>query len=152
LFVLSCIIVADFLSGSVVREHLRHRIAIAHLPQVLLDGLLALLLFAGGLQVELRDLRRRALEVFLLATRSVVLATAICALAIWAALQAIGQPVPLAWCIAIGAILAPTDAVAVEGLLRRVRLPADLRAIIAGESLFNDGAAVVLFGTALALV
>jgi CPA1 family monovalent cation:H+ antiporter len=52
----------------------------------------------------------------------------------------------------IGAVLAPTDAVAVEGLLTRIRMPAAVHAVIAGESLFNDGAAVVLFGTALALV
>jgi CPA1 family monovalent cation:H+ antiporter len=52
----------------------------------------------------------------------------------------------------IGAVLAPTDAVAVEGLLSRVRLPPGLREIIAGESLFNDSAAVVLFGAAVALV
>jgi CPA1 family monovalent cation:H+ antiporter len=54
--------------------------------------------------------------------------------------------------LVIGAILAPTDAVAVEGLLKRARLPAGLRTIIAGESLFNDGAAVVLFSTSLALL
>jgi CPA1 family monovalent cation:H+ antiporter len=134
-----------------IREHLRSRIVHAHLPQLLLDGFLALLLFAGSLHVDVRDLRRRAWAVFVLATGGVVLATALFAVGIWVVLRLVGEPIPLGWCLVIGAVLAPTDAVAVEGLLARVRLPAALRAIIAGESLFNDGAAVVLFGTALAL-
>jgi len=134
-----------------MREHLRVRIIHAHLPQILLDGFLALVLFAGSLHVDARDLRRRAWPVFVLATLGVVLATGMFGAGIWAALLLVGIPVPPGWCLAIGAVLAPTDAVAVEGLLSRVRLPPGLRAIIAGESLFNDGAAVVLFGAAVAL-
>ena len=135
-----------------MREHLRVRIIHAHLPQILLDGFLALLLFAGSLHVDVRDLRRPAWTVFVLATLGVVLATGMFGAGIWAVLWLVGIPVPLGWCLVIGAVLAPTDAVAVEGLLSRVRLPPGLRAIIAGESLFNDGAAVVLFGAAVALV
>jgi CPA1 family monovalent cation:H+ antiporter len=152
MFVLSCLVLTDLTAGTFFRDHLRQRISNAHLPQVLLDGLLALLLFAGSLQVDLPDLRRRFFTVFLLATGSVVLATAVFAVGLWGALKLIGAPIPFGWCLVIGAILAPTDAVAVEGLLKRARLPAGLRTIIAGESLFNDGAAVVLFATSLALI
>jgi monovalent cation:H+ antiporter, CPA1 family len=152
LLVLSLIVVADAMSGHAVREHLRERIARAHLPQVLLDGLLALLLFAGSLQVDLRGLRRQALAVLVLATGSVVLAAFLFAAGIWAMLYIIGEPVPPGWCLVIGAVLAPTDAVAVEGFLARVKLPPGLRETITGESLFNDGAAVVVFVAALALV
>ena len=153
LAVSSMIIGADALFGhGTIREHLRERILRAHLPQILLDGFLALLLFAGSLRVDVRDLRRRAWTVLVLATAGVVLATLLFAIGIWVVLWLIGKPVPPGWCLVIGAILAPTDAVAVEGLLAHVRLPPGLREIIAGESLFNDGAAVVLFGTALALV
>jgi CPA1 family monovalent cation:H+ antiporter len=123
----------------------------AHLPQILLDGVIALLLFAGSLQIDLYDLRRRAVIVFLLATVSVVIAAGLFGAGIFLTLRLLDNPLPLAWCLVAGAILAPTDAVAVEGLLARVRLPPGLHATIAGESLFNDGAAVVLFGTALAL-
>ena len=132
-----------------MREHSRVRIIHAHLPQILLDGFLALLLFAGSLHVDVRDLRRSAWIVFVLATLGVVLATGVFGAGIWAVLWLVGIPVPPGWCLAIGAVLAPTDAVAVEGLLSRVRLPPGLRAIIAGESLFNDGAAVVLYSVPL---
>jgi monovalent cation:H+ antiporter, CPA1 family len=151
LVVLTAIVTADMLFEQAVRQHLRERLSHAHLPQILLNGFVALLLFASSLRVDLGDLRRRAMAVFVLATGSVVLATILFAVGIWLVLRLIGEPIPLAWCLVIGAILAPTDAVAVEGLLARVRLPAGLHATIAGESLFNDGAAVVLFGTALAL-
>ena len=134
-----------------MRERLRERILQAHLPQILLDGFLALLLFAGSLHVDLRALRKRAATVFVLATLGVVLAAFLFAAGIWAVMRLIGEPIPPGWCLVLGAILAPTDAVAVEGLLDRLQLPPGLRAIISGESLFNDGAAVVLFGAALAI-
>ena len=139
-------------SQSMVRAHLHDRILTARWPKLLLNGVLAALLFAGSLHVDLRALRRRAAPVAVLATIGVIVAAALFAIGIFATLRQIGEPAPLAWCFVLGAILAPTDAVAVEGLLARVTLPAGLREIIGGESLFNDGAAVVLFGAALALV
>jgi monovalent cation:H+ antiporter, CPA1 family len=146
------IIAADLLFGhSDLRERLRERILGSDWPEILLNGLLALLLFAGSLHVNLHDLRNRAWMVLVLATGGVVLATGLFAGGIWGVLRGIGSPIPLGWCLVIGAILAPTDAVAVEGLLSNVPLTPRLRAVISGESLFNDGAAVVLFGTALAV-
>src|SRR5262249_56279017 len=108
-------------------------------------------LVAGSPHIGLYDLRRRAVIVFLLSTVSVFLATVFFGVGIFLTLKLLSNPLPLAWCLVAGAILAPTDAVAVEGLLARVRLAPGLRATIAGESMFNDGAAVVLFGTALSL-
>ncbi len=141
----------DLFGHAELRDRLRERILGSPWPDILLDGLLALLLFAGSLHVNLHDLRNRAWTVLVLATGGVVMATALFAAGIWALLRVIGTPVPLGWCMVIGAILAPTDAVAVEGLLAKVTLPPRLRAIISGESLFNDGAAVVLFTAALAI-
>jgi CPA1 family monovalent cation:H+ antiporter len=87
--------------------------------------------------------------ILLLATASVVLSTLIFGAGMWAMFALVGTAVPLAWCFVLGAILAPTDAVVVETLLTQARLPPGLRAAIVGESLFNDGAGVVLFLIAL---
>lgn len=128
----------------------RERLTRAHLSSVLLDGVLALLLFASTLHINPRDLRDRAWSVLTLATLGVVVSTAFFGLGLHWIAGVLGQPIPLIWCLVLGAVLAPTDAVVVEGLLRRARLPAALRGMISGESLFNDGAAVVLFLATLA--
>lgn len=128
----------------------RLRLGHADLPGVLLDGVLALLLFGACLHVDLAALRRRATPVLALATVGVALATALFGLGIFGLFHLFGLGVPLVWCLVLGAILAPTDAVAVDQLLARVAMPAELRTLISGESLFNDGAAVVLFFSLLA--
>jgi CPA1 family monovalent cation:H+ antiporter len=124
----------------------------AHLPQILLNGVLALLLFAASLNASLHDLRANAVSVFCLATIGVLLSTTFFTISFWGVLHALGMAVPIVWCFVLGAILAPTDAVAVEGLLRHSPLPDALKTTIIGESLFNDGTALVLFVTALAAV
>ncbi len=121
----------------------------ADLPHFFLDGVLALLLFAGSLHVDVAELRQRSWLILVLATASVILSTAVFGVGIWLMFAAVGAAVPLAWCFVLGAILAPTDAVVVENLLQKVSLPSGLRAAIVGESLFNDGAGVVLFLLAL---
>ena len=111
----------------------------------------ALLLFASTLHVNPRELRDRALPVLTLATLGVVVASGLFGVGLYGLTWLVGAPIPLVWCIVVGTILAPTDAVVVENLLRRIPMPAALRGMIAGESLFNDGAAVVLFLAALAI-
>ncbi len=121
----------------------------ANLPRFFLDGALALLLFAASLHVDLAELHRRRWMILRLATVSVILSTVVFGAGIRLVFAALGAAVPLAWCFVLGAILAPTDVVVVEALLRKIALPSGLRAAIAGESLFNDGAGVVLFLVAL---
>jgi CPA1 family monovalent cation:H+ antiporter len=123
----------------------------ARLPRVFLNAVLALLLFAGSLHVDVAELNRRRQTILLLATTSVMISMAVFGAGMWLAFSVIGAAVPLVWCMVLGAILAPTDAVVVETLLRQVPLPARLRAAIVGESLFNDGAGVVLFLFALGI-
>ena len=130
-----------------IADRARELVAASALEQTLLGGMLSFLLFAGALHVDLGDLLDRWLEVGLFATLGVVVSTAVVALAAYASARLLGLPLGFAYCLVFGAIVAPTDPVAVIGILRRSGVAAGLRALIAGESLFNDGFAVVVFAT-----
>lgn len=121
------------------------------LPRALFDGALAFMLFAGALNVEWNDLWSRKGTVLSLSTLGVLVTTVLYGLATWAILLALGAPMPLPWCIVLGAILAPTDPIAVGAVLARVGLTPTVQAVILGESLFNDGVGVVVFNSALGL-
>lgn len=144
-------IAVDRISGSHIVAWYHVAVGAADLPRVFLDGVLALLLFAGSLHVNARELTRRIGAILVLATGSVIVATVVFGLGIWLVFRLAGIAIMPGWCLVIGAILAPTDAVVVESLLRKAPLPPSLRAVIAGESLFNDGAALVMYLAMLGL-
>lgn len=119
--------------------------------QTLLNGALSFLLFAGALEVDLRQLWARKVTVIALALVGTVLAVAVFGGAMWFVFPLAGVSMPLIWCIVLGAILAPTDPVSVVAMLRRIGLPPAIQAVFAGESLFNDGIAVVISSVALGI-
>ncbi|GBQ09560.1 cation:proton antiporter [Swaminathania salitolerans] len=127
-------------------------LASADLPGNLLDGALSFLLFAGALQVDTRYLVERKFSIFFLAIVGTLLAVFLLGGAMYWVMQIVGLPVPFLWCVVLGSILAPTDPVSVVGMLRRLGLPGPIQAIFAGESLFNDGISIVLFGLAITMV
>jgi len=112
---------------------------------VLMQGMLSFLLFAGALHVELNDLFRRKWSILALATVGVLLSTFLVGTAMHVVLRLIGTPLPYLWCLLFGALISPTDPIAVMSTLKRAGAPKDLESMIIGESLFNDGVGVVVF-------
>jgi len=110
-----------------------------------LHGMLSFLLFAGALHIKLEDLSGQKWAVALLATAGVLVSTFIVGAMTWLVLHALGIPVPVLHCLLFGALISPTDPVAVLGILKTVGIPKSLETQIAGESLFNDGIGVVVF-------
>lgn len=117
----------------------------------LMEGMLSFLLFAGALHVDWTQMRANRLLVFSLATFGVLISTGLVGFGTWWIAQAMGFSVPLAWTLVFGALISPTDPVAVMAILKRAAVPPSLQATVAGESLFNDGVGVVIFAILLAV-
>jgi CPA1 family monovalent cation:H+ antiporter len=114
--------------------------------RTLIHGMLGFLLFAGALSVNLDDLRQQMAIIALLSTGGVLLSTLIVGMASWILLDRVLElPVSLPYCFLFGALISPTDPIAVLAILKRLGVPKTLETKIAGESLFNDGIGVVLF-------
>jgi Na+:H+ antiporter len=131
--------------GGETRRICIHDLKLEQLDEALLHGMLGFLLFAGALHINLGELASRKLAVGLLATVSVVLSTALVGVIAWGVLQLLGMEVALIWCLVFGALISPTDPIAVLAILKQIGAPKDLEIKIAGESLFNDGVGVVIF-------
>ena len=112
---------------------------------VVMDGMLAFLIFAGALHVDVSKLRSHAVPVVVLAVVGTLISTAIVGYGFWGAGLLLGRPVPLIWALVFGALISPTDPVAVMSTLKTVSIPAKLEVQLQGESLFNDGVGIVIF-------
>ena len=119
--------------------------------RMVLHGMLAFLLFAAALHLDLEALHREKLTVAALAIVGTVLSTAIVAVAIYYTMPLLHVAVDPVFCLLFGALIAPTDPVAVLGMLRRVGAPSEIEMRLAGESLFNDGVGAALFLALLAM-
>ncbi|MBB3196104.1 cation:proton antiporter [Roseateles terrae] len=119
---------------------------------VLMQGMLSLLLFAGALHVDLSELRALRWPVGLLALGGTLISTLMVGFGLWWVLPWVGVSLPLLYCLLFGALISPTDPIAVMGILKSAHAPKNLELVIAGESLFNDGVGVVLFALLLGML
>jgi CPA1 family monovalent cation:H+ antiporter len=116
-----------------------------------MEGMLAFLLFAGALHVDYEFLKDQKWAIGVMASFGVVLSTVIVGSGFWFLSGLLGLQIPYAWALVFGALISPTDPVAVLSLLKSINVPHSLEAKIAGESLFNDGVGVVVFTILLAV-
>ena len=134
-----------------VTETVRAAIGQIDFNQTVMNGMLAFLLFAGALHVDMAFLRSRRWAIGLMATGGVLISTVIVGLGFYLLAKLLGLDIPLAWAFVFGALISPTDPVAVLSILKTVNMPPLLEAKISGESLFNDGVGVVVFTIMLAI-
>ncbi len=121
------------------------------LNETLMKGMLAFLLFAGALHVNFNDLYERRFAIAGLATVGVIISTVLTGYASYYIFNIAGLDIPLIYALIFGALISPTDPVAVIGILKTTKTSKSLEAKIAGESLFNDGVGIVIFIILVAL-
>lgn len=119
--------------------------------QTLMHGMLSFLLFAGALHVNLNDLSQQKSAIGVLATLGVITSTFIIGGLSWVVLHALAIEISFLYCLLFGALISPTDPIAVLGIIKNARAPKTLETKITGESLFNDGIGVVVFLVVLGL-
>ncbi len=119
---------------------------------VLMQGMLSLLLFAGALHVDLSELKSYRWPIGILAVFATLLSTLVVGFGMWVVLPLLGLELSLMYCLLFGALISPTDPIAVMGILKSAGAPKELELVIAGESLFNDGVGVVIFSLLLGML
>lgn len=143
--VMSLVLLAPIPGTDDLEGHVKAMLDEMDLGQTLLHGILSFLLFAGALHVRLHDLAQQKWVIGTLASASVVGSTFLVGGGAYLLFEWLGFAVPLIYCLLLGALISPTDPIAVMGILKSAGAPKSLETQIAGESLFNDGVAVVIF-------
>jgi len=144
-FTLIIVVIGQYNDTLLLRE--KELIAQIDFKAVLLDVMLSFLLFAGALHTNFAQLKVQRWPVFVFATLGVLVSTFLVGISMYYVLQAINFHVDFIYCLLFGALISPTDPIAVLGILKKAGAPKKLETKIVGESLFNDGVGVVVFLT-----
>lgn len=113
--------------------------------EVLMGAMLNFLLFAGAIHININDLKEQKVAIFIFSTVSVVISTFVVGYLMYYVLPLFSIELPLIYCLLFGALISPTDPIAVLSILQKAKVSKALETKVAGESLFNDGIAVVVF-------
>ncbi|MBX2931090.1 MAG: sodium:proton antiporter [Chitinophagaceae bacterium] len=119
--------------------------------EVLMCAMLNFLLFAGGIHINIKDLKEQRMPIVVFSTVSVVISAFITGVVLYYVLPLVHLNIPFIYCLLFGALISPTDPIAVLSVLKKANVSKSLETKVAGESLFNDGIAVVLFAVILQL-
>lgn len=142
----------DLAGYNALQSQAQHLLANIDFNQTLLQGMLSLLLFAGALHVNLNELRKQKWVIFSLATMGVVISTFLVGTVTYYVLAILSCHLPYLYCLLFGALISPTDPIAVMATVKRLGVSKELETTISGESLFNDGVGVVIFTVLLMLL
>ena len=146
-----CLVGLDKLGiAGVARDKVEAMVRAIDFSDVLMQGMLSVLLFAGALHIDLSQLRRYRWQIGALALVGTVASTFVVGVAAWLLLPWAGIDLSFVYCLLFGALISPTDPIAVMSVLKSAGAPRDLELVIAGESLFNDGIGVVIFALLVA--
>jgi len=145
------IAVDSFIPGLGISQHLNEAVSGIDFYDTVMNGMLSFLLFAAALHVDVKALRTQRNPIAIMATAGVLVSAGVVGVLLWLVAALGGVDLPLPWALVFGALISPTDPVAVLSVLKRTKVPASLQAKIAGESLFNDGMGVVAFTILLAV-
>ncbi|HEY1549587.1 MAG TPA: sodium:proton antiporter [Kofleriaceae bacterium] len=137
--------------GIINAAPIQHIVGQAEFGRTLLHGMLGLLLFAGALHINVDELAQQRWPIGALSLGGTLLSTLLVGVATYAVLSALGHDIGLPSSLLFGALISPTDPIAVLGVLKTSKVPSTLAVQISGESLFNDGIGVVLFTVLLAI-
>ena len=132
-------------------SHLTELVHSFDFTEVLMGAMLNFLLFAGGIHINIKDLKEQFGPVVIFSTVGVIISTFAVGFGVYYLLPFVGINMPLIYCIVFGALISPTDPVAVLSILKQANVSKSLETKVAGESLFNDGMAVVVFTVVLQL-
>lgn len=143
----SLLIIAESRISSTFYQHVEVMVKRIDFSQTLLNVMLGFLLFAGALHINLNELKKQRAAVLSFSTLSVALSIFFFGSIMWGVFKMFNYPVDFIYCLWFGALVSPTDPIAVIGILRKSNMPKEIEATINGESLFNDGIGVVFFVT-----
>jgi CPA1 family monovalent cation:H+ antiporter len=145
------LILAVNLLGDDTAQSLINVVSQLNFNQILLNGMLGFLLFAGAMEIDLRALRRQRWEITILVLFSTVVSTVIVGYLSSFIMGQFGWDVPFIYCLLFGALISPTDPIAVLAIIKQMKAPKNISIQVEGESLFNDGVGLVIFSTLFAV-